>query len=186
MKSFVYKVMSRSQLLRWYYEQQATAFIETVVLFPVLISLLMGTFDLGQGITVNQKTIGAAQIIGDLITRDRSVTMSSLEDIIIAGELALEPYSTASFGYDIVSVEFDKDGDPIVLWRVTENITKNDDAVLSTKGLGAEGEGVVVVTAGYKYNPYFTHFVVDEINMKEVAFLRGRKSSTIACNDCPS
>lgn len=186
MRMWVYDIAAKFQIVRWAQEERATAFTETVILFPVLISILMACFDLGQGILVNQKTIGASQIIGDLITRDRTVTATGLQDIIIAGQLALEPYSTEPFGYDIVSIEFDEDGEPEILWRVTFNADENDDAVTSTEGLGAPGEGVVVVTASYRYDPYFTNFIVDEINMREVAFLRGRKSPTVMCDDCPS
>ncbi len=186
MASFLYDMAVRLQFVRWKREESATALTETVILFPVLITLLMGCYDLGRGVNVNQKAIGAAQIIGDLITRDRTVTMDSLEDIIVAGELALEPFSKTPFGYDIASVQFDASGNPVVLWRVTENATRNDAAVESTKGLGGVGEGVIVVTASYKYKPYFAEFIVDEIDMKEVAFLRGRKSSTVMCADCPT
>ncbi len=185
MEKLMEKPANRFSLRRYAREEEATALIETVILMPVMISLLMGCFDLGQGILMNQKTIGASQIIGDLITRDETVTMGRLEDMITAGEMAFEPYSTATFGYDIASVEFDEDGEPVVLWRVTENMDPNDDAVASTEDIGSPGEGVVVVTSIYKYTPFFSHFVVDEINMKEVAFLRGRMSATITCNDCP-
>ena len=185
MEHIMQKIAKRFSLRRYAEEEDATALIETVILMPVMISLLMGCFDLGQGILMNQKTIGASQIIGDLITRDKSITLDSLEDIVAAGELAFEPYSTATFGYDIASVEFDEDGEPVVLWRVTENMDPNDDAVDSTEIIGEPGDGVVVVTSIYKYTPFFSHFVVDEINMKEVAFLRGRLSATVACNDCP-
>lgn len=173
-------------LKRWWVEEKATALTESAILLPVMISLLMGCYDLGQGLLMNQKTIGASQIIGDLIARDRSVTMDSLEDIIVAGELAFEPYSTQPFGYDIVSIRFDDDGDPEVLWRVTRNMERNDDAVESTRGLGVAGDGLMIVTARYLYDPYFTRFVVDQIDMQEVAFLHGRKSATISCNDCPA
>ncbi len=185
METILKKITDRFSFCRYAAEEDATALIETVILMPVMISLLMGCFDLGQGILMNQKTIGASQIIGDLITRDKTVTMGRLEDMITAGEMAFEPYSTATFGYDIASVEFDEDGEPVVLWRVTENMEPNDDAVASTEIIGEPGAGVVVVTSIYKYTPFFSHFVVDEINMKEVAFLRGRLSATVACNDCP-
>ena len=186
MKDVLYTIAVKMQILRWAQEERATALIETVILFPVLITLMMGCYDLGQGVTVNQKAIAASQIIGDLIARDRSVTMAQLQDMITAGELAFDPYATAPFGYDIVSVQFDADGDPEVLWRVTENALENDAAVDSTEGLGGPGEGVLIVTAVYKYKPYFSHFVVSEINMEEVAFLRGRRSATITCADCPA
>ncbi len=185
MKDVLYILAVKLQILRWAKEEEATALIETAILFPVLITLMMGTYDLGQGVTVNQKTIAAAQVIGDLIARDRTTDMNTLQEIITAGEMALEPYSTAPFGYDIASVQFDEDGNPVVLWRITENALENDDAVASTEGLGPPGDGVLVVTAVYNYDPYFSHFVVDEINMKEVAFLRGRKGPTITCADCP-
>lgn len=174
------------QITRWVVEEEATAFTETVILMPVLVSLLMGCYDLGQGITTNQKVIGASQIIGDLIARNRSITASDLEDMITAGELAIDPYSREPFGYDIVSVEFDDDGNPDVLWRLTYNTDENDDAVASTEDLGAAGDGLIVVTTTYRYKPFFSHFVVDHINMKEVAFLHGRRSATITCDDCPS
>ncbi len=173
-------------IVRWWKDRTATAMMETIVLFPVLLSMMMGCFDLGQGIVINQKTIGAAQIMGDLIARHRSVNTTMINDVVAAGRLALEPSSTVPFGYDIVSVQFDEDGDPVVLWRVTENMEPNDTAVASTEGLGAAGEGVVIVTAGYNYVPYFSNFLTEEIPMSEVAFLRGRRSATVTCTNCPS
>lgn len=180
-----YTIAAKLQLVRWAREESAVAAIEAVILFPVLIALLAGCYDIGRGINVNQKTIAAAQIIGDLVARDRSVTTSSLQDIIEAGRLAYDPYSSASFGYDIVSVQFDVNGEPDVIWRVTQNAQPNDAAVESSSALGGPGEGVVIVTAVYNYEPYFTNFAVNEINMQEVAFLRGRRSTVVACDDCP-
>ncbi len=186
MKQFMCDIARKFGIARYAAEERAVAAIETAILMPLLISLLLGCYDLGQGIILNQKTIGASQIIGDLVARDRTVTLPILQDMIRAGELAYEPYDTSSFGYDIVSVEFDDDGDPTVLWRVTHNMQPNNAAVASTEGLGDAGDGIVVVTTEYGYVPYFSHFVVDAINMREVAFLHGRRSSTVTCDDCPS
>lgn len=179
-------IFKKVPFLRWVSEERGTAFTEAVILMPVLVTMLMACYDLGQGITTNQKVIGASQIMGDLIARDRSVDMAMIDDIVTAGELAIQPYPTTPFGYDIVSIEFDVDGSPMVLWRVTENMGENDDAVASTEGLGAPGEGVLIVTTSYDFDPFFTNFIVDKIAMREVAFLRGRRSSTITCVDCPA
>lgn len=179
-------IVRKLQFARYAAEERGNALLETVILFPLLITMLLGTYDLGLGILMNQKTVGASQMIGDLIARNRTVTMTDLTDMIRAGELAYEPYSTQSFGYDIASVQFDATGNPVVLWRVTENMDPNDAAIDSTDGLGTAGDGLVVVTTSYTYDPYFSHFVVNEINMQEVAFLKGRRSATVACDDCPS
>ncbi len=164
--------------------QSGMSVAETAILFPILLSLLMAIYDLGQGIITNQKTIMASQVIADLVARYEVLDAATVDDIVKAGEMSYEPYSILNFGYDITSIEFDEDGDPIILWRITENMNPDNDAVNSTDGLGAEGEGVVVVSVNYKYIPFFSSFVVDEINMNERAFLRGRKSATVLCPDC--
>lgn len=177
----IYKWMNASRYAR---DESGVSIIEFAILFPVLLSMLMAVYDLGQGIIVNQKTVAASQVIGDLITRYETVDTALIADIVNAGELSLAPYSIATFGYDIISVEFDEDGDPIVLWRVSENMEENEDAPERTIGLGEEGEGVVMVSIVYEYIPFFSTFVVDSIQMTEQSFLRGRKSVTVPCTDC--
>lgn len=174
-------------MLRYWSEETAVAAVETAILFPVLISMLMAVYDLGQGVVVNQKTISASQIIGDLIARNEVVNLALVEDIAIAGQMALEPYAGVndSFGYDIASVEFDEDDDPTILWRVTENMVADDDILERAEDLGENGDGVIVVSVVYEYVPFFTNFIVDEIDMTETAFLRGRKSAILGCTDCP-
>lgn len=176
----------RLDMARYAAEEKGNALLETVLLFPILITLLIGCFDLGQGLVMNQRTVASSQIIGDLIARNRSVTAELLEDIVRAGELAFEPSSTETFGYDIISVQFDVDGNPVVLWRMTDNMPQNNDALTSAEGLVAAGDGLVIVSVRYVYDPLFTYFVVPEIDMEEVAFFKGRRSATVTCSDCPS
>jgi Flp pilus assembly protein TadG len=166
-------------------DERGVSAIEAAMLFPVLFSMLMAIYDLGQGVVINQKTVAASQVIADLISRSEVVDTDLIDDIVIGGKLALEPYDKTPFGYDIASIEFDEDGDPIVLWRVTDNMDENENAIDSTIGLGEEGEGVIAVSVVYAYEPFFTNFVVDSFDMTEVAFLRGRKSTTVTCSDCP-
>jgi Flp pilus assembly protein TadG len=166
-------------------DESGMSFTETAILFPILLSMMMAVYDLGQGVVVNQKTVAASQVIADLITRNEVVNMDIVTDVVNAGELAFAPYPVDAFGYDIASVEFDEEGDPVILWRVTENMDQGDAAIESTSGLGVEGEGVVVVSVVYEYEPFFSNFVVDSISMNELAFLRGRKSLTVPCTDCP-
>ncbi len=173
--------------VRYWAEEKAVAAVETAILFPVLISLMMAVYDLGQGVVVNQKTISASQIVGDLIARNEVVDQDLVDDIALAGQLALEPYASrnGSYGYDVVSVQFDEDDDPEVLWRVTENMIADEEIIDRADGLGEEGEGVVIVSVTYQYTPFFTNFVVDTIDMTETPFLPRRKSAIIACSDCP-
>lgn len=185
MKNVILKLCSLFKLQPYVRDESGLSIVEFAILFPVLFSMLMAVYDLGQGVVLNQKTVAASQVIADLITRNEVVDTALIDDVVNAGLLAFDPYPTDSFGYDIASVEFDENNDPVVLWRVTENMDQNDDPIDSTIGLGAEGEGVVVVSVVYVYEPFFTNFALGQLNMNELAFLRGRKSATVPCTDCP-
>jgi len=158
---------------------------ETALLFPILISLMMAIYDLGQGVIVNQKTVSASQVMADLIGRYEIVDVDLLDDITSAGRLAIDPYPLTDFGFDIISVEFDEDLNPIILWRVTDNMDGDDGALDQLDGIAVNGEGIVIVSIANIYNPFFSNFIVPSINMRERAFIRGRRTSVITCTDCP-
>lgn len=165
---------------RWTREESGVAAIEAGLLFPVMLTLVLGMVDIGNAILSNQKTISASQIAADLIARKETVSSADINDAVEAARLALEPFSTSSFGIDIVSIEFDEDdAAPSIVWRETRNMTPNATAVESTEALASPGEGVVIVSVVFLYSPIFAGFVVDEIPMMEVAFVRGRKSPVV-------
>jgi Flp pilus assembly protein TadG len=170
--------------LGWLRDEKGVAVTEMALLFPLLISIMMGVYDLGQGIIVNHKTINASQIIGDLITRNQNLTFAEVEDIVNAGQMAYAPYPSAPMGYDIISVEFDPAGIPVVLWRVTDNMAPNATVLASLADLAEPGEGLVIVSVAYAYVPFFSNFIIDQFDMMEVSFLRGRRSAVVACADC--
>lgn len=169
-------------LRQWVVEEKGVAMVEAAMLFPPMLSLLLGTFDLGNGIVLAQKTITASQVAADLISRNKTMNEANLADIIEGSKLAFEPYGTASYGYDIVSIQFDANKDPQILWRETENMAPNIEAVNSVKGMAGSGEGVVIVTVAYKYVPQFARFFTGEFAFSETAFTRGRRSATVTWN----
>jgi len=155
------------------------AAIEAALVFPVLLALLMGTFDLGNAILANTKVVRASQVVADLVTRKRSVSDADVDEAIEAGRLALEPLDTSSYGVDITSIEFDEDADTAIVWRETENMTADPDVLTRVEPLAEENFGVVVVSVRYEYVPFFANFLTGDISMMETAFARGRKSAVV-------
>ncbi len=166
-------------LLRFIGEEKATAAIEAAFIFPIMLSLFLGIFDLGNAILANQKVIRASQVVADLITRENIVTDADIAEAIEAGRLAFEPINTASYGIDIVSIRFDENADTEIVWRETFNMAEAD-ALSAVAALAATDEGVVMVSVSYEYNPVFSGFAVGQIDMGEVAFSRGRRTAVVA------
>lgn len=165
---------------RWREECEAVAAVEAALVFPLLLTLLLGTFDMGNGILANQKTIRASQVVADLITRSRSVSMADVNEAIQGGELAFAPLAAESFGVDIVSIRFDEDATAEIVWRETRNMTANLNVLTDVASLAEENGGVVVVSVQYIFEPIFAGFVIDQMTMQEVAFARGRKTAVVS------
>lgn len=171
-----------NKMKSWWQETEGIAATEAAFILPVMILLLLGAFDVGRGILMNQKVISSSQVGADLIARNMFVDTDIVDETVEAARLTLEPYDTTSFGIDIVSLEFDEDQNPEILWRETRNMSANNASVTSTAGMFPEGEGVVIVTVAYRYEPTFGDVITGEIEMQEVAFARGRRSPTVPMN----
>ena len=166
-------------LSKWIDEEDAVAAVEAALIFPIMLTLFLGIFDLGNAILANQKTIRASQVVADLITRENIVTAEDVTGAIEAGRLALEPMDSASYGVDIVSIRFDENADAAIIWRETFNMAPLPNALTAVAALQTANEGVVMVSVNYLYNPVFAGFAVGQISMGEVAFSRGRRASVI-------
>ena len=172
-----FKRMKKKNLLS---DVAGLALAEAALLFPVLVSLTFGIYDLGHAIVLNQKVISAAQICADLLARERSVDSTEVNQAIAAARLALDPYQGSGLGVDIVGLKFDSNDDPQECWRVTDGaITPNTGSIDNATGLGIENEGVIMVTTQYRFTPYFTGGILGSFDIEEVSFIRGRKNAYV-------
>lgn len=168
-----------SLLNSWRREEDGLAAIEASMIFPIMLIMLLGVFDFGNAILANQKTIRASQVVADLIARNNIVTDTDIAEAIEAGRLAFEPLDSAAFGIDIVSFRFDEDANTEIVWRETENMLALPDALARVDDLRDADEGVVMVAVQYQYNPLFTGFVAQTMDMREIAFSRGRSGPVV-------
>lgn len=164
---------------RWYKEEEALAAIEAAMVFPVMLIMLLGILDVGNGILANQKCVRASQVVADLVARNSTISQSDLDEAVEAGRLAFEPMDTSSYGVDIVSIRFDENANGEIVWRKTVNMTGAADPLASTAALAAANEGVVMVSVRYVFEPIFGKFVSPHLEMSEVAFTRGRSSAVV-------
>lgn len=163
----------------WRNDCRGLAATEFALVFPMLLLLLLGTIELGNGILANQKALAASQTITDLLSRTRNVSDEQLADALQAGRLALAPFDTADMGFDIISVAFDADSEISVAWRETVNMQQINNIEDKVSSLASSNEGLIVVYVRFPYVPVFGSTIVGPINMIENTFARGRKTAHI-------
>jgi Flp pilus assembly protein TadG len=173
-------MMRKKMMLRRYIrDDSGMAAVESALLFPILVMMLVSMVDIGNGVLANQKLIAAAQITADLVTREANPTLDQRSDAIVAGQIAMSPYTLDSYAYNVVSLMFAEDGSPEIVWQDSSGLILDQGLVDDTTDLGNPGEGVVMVQVTYTFNPFFTGFVLGPIHMQEVAYVRGRKSAVV-------
>ena len=74
--------MIRRIVNTWLKEDKGFAATEFAMIFPILFSLLMGTYDIGQAMIINQKVMSASQITADLIARSPIASAQDVNDAI--------------------------------------------------------------------------------------------------------
>lgn len=71
------------------------------MVLPLLIVLFFVIVNLSQYITMNRRLSVAANVVADLVTRNKQVTGTTLNDYLAAAQIALWPVSTANLRVDI-------------------------------------------------------------------------------------
>ncbi|MCB9990816.1 MAG: pilus assembly protein [Rhodospirillales bacterium] len=172
----------QNKIYQWLDREDGVAAAEFALVFPVLFVMMIGVWDVGNALIVNQKAIAAAQIAVDLVGREEVVDDDELAQAFQAATLALQPYDTTSLEIDVVSVEFDEDDNPVVNWQESSSGTTDPTLADRTAGLGTEGGGAIVVEVRYDYEPTFAGTVIGNIEMRERMFTRGRQSAVVTRN----
>lgn len=159
---------------------KAVAATEFALVAPVLVSMFLGTVDLGRALWASHKVLGASQTVADLLTRKEMINDNDIADALDAAALIMQPLPINEVGYDIVGIRYDLSDTPQVGWRETVRMDANANLPGAAIGLGIENEGVLGVSLSYTYTPAFFGFLLGEIELVETAILRGRKSPYVA------
>lgn len=167
------------KLKQFWKNTHGLATLESAILLPIMIILLMGMFDIGQAIVINQKVAAASHSAADLITRNTVIGDSDLDDAYGVAKLIIDPYDRDLLGIDVVGILFDDDNEPEEIWRTQYNMNRNVNLPSNASGLGVDGEGLIAVSATYTYSPYFSYILVSDLVMEETSYLRGRKNSFV-------
>lgn len=163
--------------------QQGSAAVEFALIAPMMIALFCAIIELTGLLMVERKIISASQTVADLVTQETSVTSQDLDDIVQAGRLIFDPYPTLTLTFNIASIRFNTDtGVPELVWQRLVGVNPGGSDILTQAvGLGAPGEGVVIVYITYSYDPLLGGIITGTVNLDEMSFSRPRRSPVVTC-----
>jgi len=175
--------MSMNFIKQFWRDTKGLALIESALVLPLMITLLFGLYDVGQALIINQKLKAATYTASDLITRKSYIDDDDIANAVGGAYMVIDPYNRGRLGIDIAGIEFDENDSPDVIWRYTDNMQPDGNIPSGADDLGNEGEGVVAVSTEYAYTPLFSSLFTGDITMREISFMRGRRTSRVQYTD---
>ncbi|MBY4608479.1 pilus assembly protein [Rhizobium sp. 9T] len=174
-------------------ERKGAGAIEFAILFPVLVMLYIGAFEITIGLSVSKRATRAAGSIADLVTQQQSVTKSTLAEMRSVATATFVPYNSTSLTLKITGITVDASANAKVLWSWAQ-----DGSVPYAKNAAVSDVPSDMKTANsflvrtelsipytmFLFAPNFMPDGVRTINISRSYFYRQRQGDSIPCGDC--
>ncbi|AJC77485.1 Flp pilus assembly TadG-like protein [Rhizobium etli bv. phaseoli str. IE4803] len=174
-------------------ERQGAGAIEFAILFPVLVMLYIGAFEITIGLSVSKRATRAAGSIADLVTQQQSVTKSTLAEMRSVATAIFMPYNSSSLTLKITGITVDASANATVLWSwaqdgsvpYAKNAAVSDiPSDMKTANSFLVRSELSIPYTMFLFAPNFMPDGVRTINISRSYFYRQRQGDSIPCGDC--
>lgn len=154
------------------------------LVISMLIVILMGCYESGRYILLNQKLDRASTSVADLISQASGLSMAMINDTYAAGVEQTRPFDLAGEGRIIISSVYNAAGTAKVEWQcmgggafssATSKIgSTGGNATMPTNFVVGLGENVVVAEVVYDYQPFLFEGIFEPAVFRHTTVTRPR------------
>lgn len=109
-------------------DERGVSAVEFVLIFPLLVTMLAGTVDIGQALTVSRKMNQVVSTLGDMTSQQTAWTTTDIDAIIAGTATIVEPFAKTDLKIDLAVLDIDTALSAKVAWARGYNktaLTKN-------------------------------------------------------------
>lgn len=167
-------------------DRAGSVLVEAAVVFPILVTLLMGGIEAGRYIMLEQKLSRIASNAGDLVARAETFTAADVNQVFASVSYIVKPFSLDDQGLVVISSVTRPTGvaNPQVTWQYEGAGSASKTSQIGIPGGSvtlpgtltlAEGDTVIVAEIFYDYQPFFVFgLFFDSREIHHQAFYRPR------------
>ncbi|MGO7863882.1 TadE/TadG family type IV pilus assembly protein [Rhizobium ruizarguesonis] len=183
-------VLTARRLIR---DRKGAGAIEFAILFPVLIMLYIGAFEITIGLSVSKRVTRAAGTVADLITQQQSVTKSALAQMPSVATAIFVPYNSTALTMKITGITIDASANAKVLWSWAQDGTvpyaknatvSNVPSDMKTANSFLVRTELSIPYTMFLFAPNFMPDGMRTITISRSYFYRQRQGDSIPCGDC--
>lgn len=156
--------------------------VEFALIIPVMITIYFATIETTNAMTAARRVTNVAQTAADLTAQVTTVSTSDLADIFAASTAILTPFPTNTVKITITSIVASSSSATSlsVAWSKTYGGATPRTAAVLPSGLTTAGSSVIMVEVVYTYTSPISTFITGPITMSETAYLKPRRSVSVA------
>lgn len=181
----------RSLLRRLYRDEKGVGAIEFAILFPILVMLYVGAFEITIGLSMSKRATRAAGAIADIVTQQKNVTKSWLADMPSVASAMFVPYGTTGMTVKITGITIDASSNPTVTWSWAQDnsrpYTVNSAVTVPTDMKKASSFLIrTELTVPYQLFLFAPNLMPNSstITISRTYFYRQRQGDNVLCGDC--
>ncbi|WP_037136231.1 TadE/TadG family type IV pilus assembly protein [Rhizobium leucaenae] len=188
------KLMARfcAPLRRLARDERGIGAIEFAILFPVLLMLYLGAFELTVALSVEKRASRSAGSIADILTHQSSVSKTVLATMPSVAGAIFAPYDTTGLTLKITGIQLDASSNATVAWSWAQDGSKpysTGSAVTVPSDIDQPSTFLVRTELAIPYQliSFGSDFLPagsSQITIGREYFYRPRTETAITCSDC--
>ncbi|GES52727.1 membrane protein [Rhizobium sp. NBRC 114257] len=193
LKSMIGKESTRLGVLRRFArDKDGVGAIEFAILFPVLLMLYLGAFELTVGLNASKRASRSAGSIADIVSQQPSVTKSVLAGMPSVAGAIFAPYSTTGLTLKITGIAIDTAGKATVAWSWAQDGTRpyTPGSTVTVPANMNQASTFLVrseLALPYQLLSFGANFLpsgTNQITISRQYYYRQRVGTSISCSDC--
>jgi Flp pilus assembly protein TadG len=178
----------------------AVAAMEFAMVAPVMLVLLVGGVELGDGMAINVKVSATAHSVADMVTQNTSLSTASMQNILTGATAIIAPYPVSQLSVTVSEISSDANGNLTLQWSQSYNgtsfgpgRTSLTNLTLPTSLNGTAGNAnnannqndqvsFIVSEVSYAYTPNLGYTISGTVNLADSYWLFPRCSTNSSAN----
>jgi Flp pilus assembly protein TadG len=181
----------RALCLRFAGDREGVGAIEFAILFPILVMLYVGAFEITIGLSISKRAARSSAAIADVVTQQQTVTKAWLNDMPSVASAIFAPYGTTGLTVKITGIAIDASANPTVKWSWQQGkpapYTANS-AVTVPPDLKKASSFLVrtELSVPYKLFLFAPNLMPNQstLTISRTYFYRQRQGVSVPCTDC--
>jgi len=171
----------RAHLRRFARNRDGVSATEFALLLPVMLTLYLGSVEVGDGLAIQFRATLAARTVADLASQYISIDNSAMSSILGAAATVVAPYSGTSMVVTVSEVTTNSQGQGKVIWSDSLNGTARTvgSSVTLPTNLRTANITLIFGEVTYPYTPSMGYVLTGTINIYESMYFYPRMSTTV-------